>query len=378
MGNERPTTETKSAISKHTHKLETSSIVQAFSHLMRSSNLMGSSLFGKGIDGRAHGISRRIFFVVLCSQKGPFVNIKVSKHSFFHVWNISHTVPENDNTAQNTTDTGKDQGNNTPGSETSRKIFGLDVLTGQVEVVLVVASSITGVGHIDIFTDLLPVVGQSLVSLDSKRVLNQSESQTLGQMPFNVAVEKPNTWIVGLESDHKVRVWVHVKNVSSHWVLRRSIWGRFVVRLRSIVRERWTSLDNLEHVTVQVERMLTGILVVEHNFDNFVLLKDKSVGVSTVDVGIGSVLAGRQDSSKSRHLWSMVADVVEESIVDTVVQVVHHNVDGNLVVVVLVQLFFLQRNQKEVVKEVVNRVDHVLSWQISIFVVDDIIGSVKH
>jgi hypothetical protein len=46
------------------------------------------------------------------------------------------------------------------------------------------------------------------------------------------------------------------------------------------------SPDNLEVVSMKMERMLPGIVVVQYNLYNLTLLKDESVGITAVNRGI--------------------------------------------------------------------------------------------
>ncbi|KAH3669046.1 hypothetical protein OGAPHI_001642 [Ogataea philodendri] len=284
-------------------------------------------------------------------ESSSLVWVKTSKNSLFKVRDIGHSVPTNNDDTDNTTDSREHQSDNTSGSETSRKSFFLDVLTSKVEEVLVVTSSITNVAHVDVFTDLLPVISQGLVGLDSKRILNEHHGKTLDQVPFNMAMEEPDTWVVSLESDHKVGLRLHVQDVSLHWIFRNIVRSRLVVTdWRSFVAVVWTSFNDLEHVTVQVERMLTCILVVEDNFHDFVFLQDNRVGVGSVNSSIRSIFTSRHDGSKSRNNWSNIGNSREEGIVNTVSKVVHDNVQSDLIIIAVVSFFLIQRNKVEVVK----------------------------
>lgn len=62
----------------------------------------------------------------------------------------------------------------------------------------------------------------------------------------------------------------------------------------------------------------------------------------------------RKDGTKGWNFRSDVGDVVEEGVVDTVVQVVHDDVDGDLVIKVIVGFVVVDRGQPEVVEELLN------------------------
>lgn len=49
------------------------------------------------------------------------------------------------------------------------------------------------------------------------------------------------------------------------------------------------SNESLEVVPMQVERMLPGVIVVEDDLDDLILLKDEGIGIITVNGRIGSI-----------------------------------------------------------------------------------------
>lgn len=83
-------------------------------------------------------------------------------------------------------------------------------------------------------------------------------------------------------------IWSYHDGISSHRNFReRSVIG---VESRFFIRT-----DNgLESMSVQVERMLAGVIVVEDYLDNLVLFKNISVNIGSVDSSIG----GRGTSGK--------------------------------------------------------------------------------
>lgn len=127
-------------------------------------------------------------------------------------------------------------------------------------------------------------------------------------VPLDVAVEQPDAcmfdqfglessngicrvliWIVGLEAQHEVAVCKDGDSVAAHGdcreigrvaVVGASVWGR--------------SCDNLDMMTVEVERVGVGVDIVDHDLDDFVVLQDEGVGVDSVDGGILSVAADTQ------------------------------------------------------------------------------------
>lgn len=72
------------------------------------------------------------------------------------------------------------------------------------------------------------------------------------------------------------------------------------------------TVHNLKVMSVQVERMLSGIVVVQHDLDDLVLGENEGVGVTTVDSNTGGSVTGSKGSVKGRDLWSDVGNIVEK------------------------------------------------------------------
>ena len=136
-------------------------------------------------------------------------------------------------------------------------------------------------------------------------------------MPVDVAVEKPHTRVVCYEADDVVTSWWEHHDVSSHWdgtesgmiagIKWQGVAVCVVVEVLSVGRN---SLDDLEVVPVQMERVRAPVVVVENDLDNIIVIEDERVRVVPVDLGIGGQIAGRQDGIDSRHFGRRVADVV--------------------------------------------------------------------
>ncbi|QFZ26448.1 hypothetical protein EJF18_20353 [Clavispora lusitaniae] len=196
-------------------------------------------------------------------------------------------------------------------------------------------------------------------------------------MPFNVTVEHPNTWVVSLESHNNIRLRVDINSVSNHRVFR--VWS--MVRCvkcyrRLVIRDTFASFNNSESMTMQMERMLTSILVVKTNVNDVILSQHNSMHV-TVDVSIGCKFTGRQSSTNNRNFRSSVSDVVEESVVNTIAQVIHDNINSDNMVSFIIKLLLIERSQVEVIKEI-KFIDHVLIWFVSLFIIDNVVGRVQN
>lgn len=127
-------------------------------------------------------------------------------------------------------------------------------------------------------------------------------------MPLDMAVEKPHTRIIRLESQHHVPVRSHHKGVATH-----GGGGEIGVAGRVVVASVFVAApDGLEGVAVEVEGVLAGVVVVDDYVDDVVVGEDEGVGEFAVDDGVGGVGAGGEGGVEGWHLWGGVADVVEE------------------------------------------------------------------
>lgn len=75
-----------------------------------------------------------------------------------------------------------------------------------------------------------------------------------------------------------------------------------------------------------MERVFSGVVVVEDDFYDLVLRQHEGVGVVAVDEGVGCVGAGGEGGVESGDFGRDVGDVVEEGVVCAVVEVVHFHV----------------------------------------------------
>lgn len=73
------------------------------------------------------------------------------------------------------------------------------------------------------------------------------------------------------------------------------------------------SPDDLEVVSMEMERMLPSVIVVQDNLYNLTLLKNESVSITAVYRGIRSSISGSEHGIQSRDLGCDICDVVEES-----------------------------------------------------------------
>ena len=116
------------------------------------------------------------------------------------------------------------------------------------------------------------------------------------------------TWIVGSKSDNEIPVWLHHEGISPHWCRLESTVVVWIVE--ACVRRR--AIHSLEIVSVQVERVLAWIIVVEYNLDYVALVEHKAVCIVAIDGFVTSRDACCKDAVKSRHQRRSIRDIVEK------------------------------------------------------------------
>lgn len=163
-----------------------------------------------------------------------------------------------------------------------------------------------------------------------QRILDKRSQETGDDMPLNVAVEEPDTGVVGLESQNHVTIGPDDERIATHGLLGVGFDAdALVLKGAGLLLG---AVDGLEVVTVEMEGVAARVEVVEDNLDNLVLFEDKRVCVLTVDGRVDGVVTGREHAVEGGHLGLGVGDVVEEGIVFAVAEVVHDDVELDLVV----------------------------------------------
>ena len=102
-------------------------------------------------------------------------------------------------------------------------------------------------------------------------------------------------------------------------------------------------------MAVKMERMATVILVVKNHLHNLILLQHKAVSVRSIDLRIRRLVAARQDGVKSRHLGRAVGDVVEECIIGAIAEIVHDDLQLDLLTRLRQQRHLIKRHEIQVV-----------------------------
>lgn len=95
--------------------------------------------------------------------------------------------------------------------------------------------------------------------------------EELTHLPFKMAMEEPDARVVGHETENHVSVWSDEDGIATHGDSRECD----VVGVVAFVICR--AGDDLEVMSVKMERMLSWIEVVENNINNFILLQYKSM-----------------------------------------------------------------------------------------------------
>lgn len=224
-------------------------------------------------------------------------------------------VPDDGGKTQESRDNGEDKGDNSLGGEGTGKRIGSDV--GAVEVQALVTGSVAAVWD----TQSLAVLNVGGVNLQDAGhdlgCLNEGGGETSLEMPLDVAMEQPDTGVVGLEADGNVLLGGDEDSVTAGGVGAVNVAR---VRTRSGVVLASAASDNLEDVTVEMEGVVTGIVVVDDDLNPLVVLDDHGVGVLSVDLRVGREVTSSQGGVQGGNLGHDIGDVVEGGLVAVVVQ----------------------------------------------------------
>lgn len=243
---------------------------------------------------------------------------------------IRQSIESNHAHTQEGTHTREHQSHNTPSRETTRQPRNLLILARKIGIILGITGGITRRSDTRRLTNLIMLLGDSNTRLNGQGGLNEHHSQTLRQVPINMAMEEPHTGVIGLEAHNEVTLGREHKGISPGRVLRergvvRGIIGDritvgVVIEMRSIRR---VPIDHLEGMTVKMEWVGTGVAVVEDDLDDLVPLQHDGVRVVAVDSGVCGLVTRGHDGVQGGDFGSGVGDVVEEGVVGAVVEVLH-------------------------------------------------------
>lgn len=124
-------------------------------------------------------------------------------------------------------------------------------------------------------------------------------------MPLDVAMEQPNTGVVGLEADNSIATSVDSDGVS---LGRDSGEVSSVASVNSLVA-CWSFTD-LELMTVQMKRVDCGVKVVYHDLHNVPFVDNERI-YGTVNIRIGVRAPSGNRSEQGWHLLGDIGNVVE-------------------------------------------------------------------
>jgi len=105
-------------------------------------------------------------------------------------------------------------------------------------------------------------------------------------VPFDVAMEEPDTRIIGPETEDHVPVWSDEDGIPAHWGFGESD----IICVITLIRRR--AGDDLECMAVQVEGVFTRVVVIEYDIDDLIPFENIRVRIFTVDCCICCIFTG--------------------------------------------------------------------------------------
>ena len=164
-------------------------------------------------------------------------------------------------------------------------------------------------------------------------------------MPFKVAVKQPNARIIRSEPDDYVSVWRGKDDISTHREfgrIRRSTW----MIVPSIIL---AAVHDLEIVPVQMEWVLSRVVVVDNDLDDRHVGQDIGECVDSVHSWVGGKVTRAEGGVQRGDFRAHIGETAKEGVVGTIIEVVHHDVQGYAQVRIREQPFVVHRNQEKVV-----------------------------
>lgn len=226
------------------------------------------------------------------------------------VSNRLQAVPCNNRHAQKRAHTTKHQRDNAPRREPSRQRRRRRILALEIKQIRRVARRIARRRNRLRLASAEVVLRNRHVRLQGERRLDHRRYQPRRRVPLDVAVEEPDSRVVGPEPDHVVAERPHQEDVAAHGDRGELVLGRVGGVVGARVVE--TAGDRLEVVAVEVEGMLVRVEVVEHNLDHVVAIEDEGVAVGAIDLGRGGCGAGSKGGVETGDVGWNVADIIDE------------------------------------------------------------------
>lgn len=230
--------------------------------------------------------------------------------------------PCNSSHTKETRNTTEDQGHIALSRESRRQPGDHPVLAREVEIVVSIAGGVPRGRRPIRRTKVHEVLRDDGLLLQHRWRLDHGRRQAAVHVPFDMAVEEPDARVVSAEADHEIAHRLDYEGVTAHRYRGDNITGLGPrpVEVQCIVV---ASRDDLEGVSVQVERMFAAVVVVKDELDNTSVRKDEGVGEFSVDGWVCYVFCGSREGSKNCwHDWSHVGYIIEECIVGAIAEVI--------------------------------------------------------
>ena len=111
--------------------------------------------------------------------------------------------------------------------------------------------------------------------LDIERRLDDRRDEPRCNVPLDVAVKQPHARVIGAKAQHDVAVGIHEDGVAAHGSGGESFGFGRVVETCVV----FAAVDDLEGVAVEMEGVLSGVVVVEDDLDDLIVAEDELVCV---------------------------------------------------------------------------------------------------
>ncbi len=147
------------------------------------------------------------------------------------------------------------------------------------------------------------------------RRFNYGSHETRCDVVLDVAMEEPDSGVVGPETPNGRGIFVQHDGVSSD----RGSRDILVVDAIPYAAGVWISaLEHLVLMAVEMHGVEILMLIIDHKLDYFAIFQDEGVGVDTVDHRVRAVVADCEGSVERGNPLREIGDVVDGETSDTV------------------------------------------------------------
>lgn len=105
-----------------------------------------------------------------------------------------------------------------------------------------------------------------------RRGFDESAGQPLGDVPFDMAVDEPNSWVIGAEAKHRVPMVLHHDGIPFHRG-RRDIC-KVAIEVAALGDR---ALQNLELMAVHMPGVQVAVVVVDDDLHDLAVLDDEGI-----------------------------------------------------------------------------------------------------